>query len=185
MVVGIIADLLNTREDALRLLFCVLAGYPLAVIHRSFLYNKSAEIQHAAFATIGVLLYIFNSGYNAIHGFTAILMAYGIIRFIGGTRESVVAAHVCFLGYLLVGYWFAESEAYDITWTTPFCIMTLRFIGLVMEVYDGAHYDSLKADMKKSAIREKPGLLEIAAFGLFYTGTFVGPQFNLNKFRSY
>jgi hypothetical protein len=45
--------------------------------------------------------------------------------------------NVLFEGHLLVGYWFAESDKYDITWTTPFCIMTLRLIGLVMDVYDG------------------------------------------------
>ncbi|KIH50673.1 hypothetical protein ANCDUO_19245 [Ancylostoma duodenale] len=53
-----------------------------------------------------------------------------------------------------------------------------------MEVYDGAHTEKLKPDQKIAAIKDVPGLLEIAAFGLFYTGTFVGPQFNLNKFRS-
>ncbi|RCN46331.1 MBOAT family protein [Ancylostoma caninum] len=185
MVVGTLADLLNAREDGLRLLLCVLAGYPLAVIHRSFLYNKPANVQHAAFVAIGLTLYIFNSGFNSVHALIAILMAYGITNFIGGTRESVIAAHICFLGYLLVGYWYVESEAYDITWTTPYCIMTLRFTGLVMDIYDGAHFETLKADQKKTAIKEKPGLLEIAAFGLFYTGTFAGPQFTLSKFRAY
>uniref|UniRef100_A0A0K0DMJ8 Lysophospholipid acyltransferase 5 n=1 Tax=Angiostrongylus cantonensis TaxID=6313 RepID=A0A0K0DMJ8_ANGCA len=86
-------------------------------------------------------------------------------------------------GYLLVAYWFEESDGYDITWTTPFCVMTLRFIGLVMDVYDGIHYKKLKEDQKKTAIQVVPGLLEIAAFGFFYTGTFAGPQFTLIKFR--
>ncbi|KAE9418196.1 hypothetical protein Angca_009004, partial [Angiostrongylus cantonensis] len=86
-------------------------------------------------------------------------------------------------GYLLVAYWFEESDGYDITWTTPFCVMTLRFIGLVMDVYDGVHYKKLKEDQKKTAIQVVPGLLEIAAFGFFYTGTFAGPQFTLIKFR--
>ncbi|CAJ0604512.1 unnamed protein product [Cylicocyclus nassatus] len=185
MIVGAIADLINVRQDGLRLLLCVLAGYPLAAIHRSFLYNKSAQVQHIAFVFIGVVLYLFNSGVDAVHGFIGVLMAYGIVRFLGGTRGSVVAAHVCFLGYLLVGYWYVESEAYDITWTTPYCIMTLRFTGLVMEIYDGAHFAKLKADQKETAIRDKPGLLELAAFGLFYTGTFAGPQFTLSRFRNY
>ena len=82
-------------------------------------------------------------------------------------------AHVCFLGHLLAGYWFAESSQYDITWTTPFCIMTLRFIGLVMDVYDGQQAkDKLKPDQLKTAVLEPPGLLEIAAYGYFFTGLF-------------
>ncbi|VDP04757.1 unnamed protein product [Heligmosomoides polygyrus] len=102
-----------------------------------------------------------------------------------GTVGSVVAAHVVFLGYLLVAYWFEESDGYDISWTTPFCVLVLRMIGLVMNVYDGVHYEKLKSDQKKVAIKELPCLLEIASFAFFYTGTFVGPQFTLVKFRSY
>ncbi|PIO65420.1 hypothetical protein TELCIR_12912 [Teladorsagia circumcincta] len=78
-----------------------------------------------------------------------------------------------------------ESEGYDINWTTPFCVLTLRLTGLVMNVYDGVHYEKLKSDQKREAIKEVPGLLEIAAYTFLYTGTFVGPQFTLAKFRSF
>ena len=37
-----------------------------------------------------------------------------------------------------------------------------------MDVYDGVHYDTLKADQKATAIRDKPSLLEIAAFGILF-----------------
>jgi lysophospholipid acyltransferase 5 len=99
---------------------------------------------------------------------------------------AVVLAHVCFLGHLLVGYWFAESAQYDITWTTPFCIMTLRYIGLVMDVYDGQKpEEQLSGDQRKNAIKDPPTLLETAAFGLFFAGTLVGPQFPLQRFRAF
>ncbi|KAK6731048.1 hypothetical protein RB195_007485 [Necator americanus] len=184
MVVQALARILNTREDGLRLFLCVLAGYPLAFFHRSVLYNKPANVQHAFFVTAGLILYIFNCGYDVVHTLIAIVFAYIITNFLRGKVESIVAAHTAFLGYLLVAYWFEESDGYDINWTTPFCVLTLRFIGLVMDVYDGAHMEKLKPDQKKTAVKEVPGLLEIAAFGLFYTGTFTGPQFTLNKFRS-
>lgn len=45
-----------------------------------------------------------------------------------GTDASIYAAHIVFLGHLLIGYWFHETDTYDITWTTPFCIMTLRCV---------------------------------------------------------
>jgi hypothetical protein len=32
---------------------------------------------------------------------------------------------------------------------------------------------------------DKPGLLEIAAYGLFFSGTLVGPQFPLSRFRAF
>ena len=41
----------------------------------------------------------------------------------------------------------------------------------------------LSENQKKSAIKEPPTLLETFAFGYFFTGTLVGPQFSLNRMR--
>ncbi|KAF8362046.1 mboa-6 [Pristionchus pacificus] len=184
-VVGALADAINTREDGLRLLLTILAGYPLALIHRSFFVKQSPTVQHIFFVIAGVSLYFFNCGTAIYHSLLSTLFAYLITNFIGGKTESIIAAHVAFLGHMLVGYWFAESDQYDITWTTPFCIMVIRYIGLVMDVYDGHNYESAKPDQKLTGIRDKPSLLEIAAFGYFFAGTFVGPQFTLQRFRSF
>ncbi|CAJ0922071.1 unnamed protein product, partial [Mesorhabditis belari] len=180
-----VADGVGAREDGVRLLLTVLAGYPLSAAHRCFFYKKDPQIQHAFFVACGIVLYFFNYGFTIYHSLISILFAYVITNFLRGKNEAVWAAHIAFLGHLLVGYWFAETDTYDITWTTPFCIMCLRFIGLVMDVYDGQHYDSLKADQKLTAIRDPPSLLETAAFGLFFTGTLVGPQFSLARFRAF
>lgn len=37
----------------------------------------------------------------------------------------------------------------------------------------------------KNAVKEPPTLLETAAYGLFFAGTLVGPQFPLNRFRAF
>ncbi|KAI3415366.1 hypothetical protein GPALN_004978 [Globodera pallida] len=197
-MLGIVADYVNVREDAFRLILSILAGYPLAFVHRTFLFNKPAFVQHSYFTFVGVLLYLFNCGIQIYHSLVSIGIAYLIVTFLPGTILSVFFAHFCFLGHLLIGYWFAESSTYDITWTTPFCIMTLRYIGLVMDIYDGhqtttdenaartARARRNNADfVGDTAISERPGLLEIAAFGLFFAGTLVGPQFSLARFRAF
>ncbi|KAK0395659.1 hypothetical protein QR680_001380 [Steinernema hermaphroditum] len=185
-LVGALSDLLNTSEDGLRLLLSILAGYPLAAIYRTFVYNKTAQIQHLFFVAAGVLLYVFNCGYAIYHSLLSIMFAYAITNYLPGSVLSIILAHVTFLGHLLLGYWNAESEKYDMTWTTPFCIMTLRYIGLVMDVYDGQKpKEKQKPDQAKTAIVDPPSLLETAAFGLFFAGTFVGPQFTLSRFRSF
>jgi lysophospholipid acyltransferase 5 len=61
-IVGALADKVNVREDALRLLISILLGYPLAAIYRTFLYNKAPKLQHYYFIATGVLLYFFNCG---------------------------------------------------------------------------------------------------------------------------
>lgn len=43
----------------------------------------------------------------------------------------------------------------------------------------------MRPDQLKTAIKNLPNILEIAAYGFFYGGTFVGPQFSLSRFRSF
>ncbi|KAI1713084.1 MBOAT, membrane-bound o-acyltransferase family domain-containing protein [Ditylenchus destructor] len=163
-VVATLSGLTSVPEDGLRLILSMLAGYPLAALYRTFLYNKPAVVQHYFIVTIGILLHLFNCG----------------------TTLSVALAHICFLGHLLVGYFVAETATYDITWTTPFCILTLRLIGLVMDVYDGQKpKEKLKPDQVSTAIPHPPSLLEIASFSLFFAGTLVGPQFTFSRYRRF
>ncbi|KAI6194140.1 Lysophospholipid acyltransferase 5 [Aphelenchoides besseyi] len=185
-IVGSLSEAFNVREDGLRLIISIVLGYPLAAFYRYFIFNKKPAVQHWFIVIAGVALYWFNCGYHIYHSLISILLVWGITNFIPGTKTSVALAHIFFLGHLLIGYWFAESHEYDITWTTPFCIMTLRFIGLVMDVYDGQQpKHKRKSDQITNAIEQPPSLLETAAFGLFFAGTFVGPQFPLSRFRSF
>ena len=61
-----LAEAVNTREDGLRLMLSILAGYPLSALHRTFLYNKSAQTQHVCFVAIGLFLYWFNYGEHCL-----------------------------------------------------------------------------------------------------------------------
>ncbi|VDN01859.1 unnamed protein product [Thelazia callipaeda] len=176
----------HTKEDGLLLLLSIFAGYPLAAIYRSAIYNKPTFVQHIYFVVAGLALYILSYGIAVFHSIISILLAYCIVTYFPGQKISVVLAHVAFLGHLLIGYNYSETDGYDINWTTPFCVMTLRFIGLVMDVYDGHKpADKLKSYQMQTAIKKTPNLLEIAAFGYFFSGTFVGPLFSLSRFRSF
>ena len=46
------------------------------------------------------------------------------------------------MSHLLWGYWVSETALYDITWTMPHCILTLRLIGLVRPLF---HNTSISA----------------------------------------
>lgn len=187
-IISSLSDAVNTREDAFRLLVSILLGYPLAAIYRTFFYNKSSKIQHTFIIASGLLIYLLNCGIYIYHSLISIVFCWLIVKYLPGRKSSVALAHICFLGHLLIGYSYAETASYDITWTTPFCIMTLRFIGLVMDVYDGHRpkdKDKVKSEKMADAIMDVPSLMETAAYGLFFAGTLVGPQFPLRRFRSF
>nr|CAD2182815.1 unnamed protein product [Meloidogyne enterolobii] len=186
MTINYLSQIIGSEEDALRLLVAILACYPLAIIYRTFIYKLPERFQHVFFVVTGVLLYLFFCGVAIIHTLFSIIIAYLIVNLIPGTALSVAAAHIFFLGHLLIGIWFVESSTYDITWTTPFCILTLKMTALVMDVYDGhLQKKSEPQQQSKTAITDKPNLLEIAAFVFFFSGTLTGPHFSLKRFREF
>ena len=38
---------------------------------------------------------------------------------------------------MLGAYYWVSTDEYDVNWTTPQCVLTLRLIGLAYDLYDG------------------------------------------------
>lgn len=119
------------------------------------------------------------------HSLTAILVSYGFILFLKG-NALVVTTLIFNMSYLLMGYYNTATKTYDITWTMPHCVLTLKLIGLAFDIADGQRDESqLSATQKKSAVKTKPNLLEIAAFTYFPASFLVGPQFSFRRYLSF
>ncbi|XP_076318423.1 lysophospholipid acyltransferase 5-like isoform X2 [Tachypleus tridentatus] len=127
--IGHLAVTIGTTEAALRLLFSILVGYPLAIVHRKFLFHKSPSLQHIFFLLCGLTLGYFNYGLEVLHSVICVLILYLNLLFIGGTVLSVIFSISFFMGYLLIGYYYTGTQDYDIKWTIPHCVLTLRLIG--------------------------------------------------------
>lgn len=98
----------------------------------------------------------------------------------------VAASFVFHMCYLLFGYYYTATETYDITWTMPHCVLTLRLIGLAFDIADGQRPETeLSANQKKSFVSQKPSLLEIGAFTYFPASFLVGPQFSFRRYTSF
>lgn len=129
-------------------------------------------------------------GPDVVHSLYAVLATYIILLCAGGTLTSVVISFVFNFGYLLVGYFFTESEGYDICWTMPHCVLCLRLIGLTFDCYDGERakqrgQETLSKDQQQTAITELPSLLEMLSHSFFIGGYFVGPQVSMKRYRNF
>lgn len=181
-----IAHYFGASEAAFKLLISVLAGYLLALLHRQFLYGKEPFIQHMYFILCGISLGYFNYGSAVIHSAICIVSTYALLLFVGGTALSVGISFVFLMLYLLLAYYSTGTEDYDITWSMPHCVLTLRLLGLTMDVYDGKKkVETLTADQKKTALPKMPGLFEITAHCYFFGGFLVGPQFPLKRYLDF
>ncbi|KAA0703141.1 Lysophospholipid acyltransferase 5 [Triplophysa tibetana] len=102
----------------------------------------------------------------------------------GRTVTCVLSSFTFQMIYLLMGYYYTATDEYDIKWTMPHCVLTLKLIGLALDYYDGGKEPSqLSKDQKSAALSSPPSLLEVFGFSYFYGGFLVGPQFTLRNYQ--
>lgn len=163
--------------------FCL--GYPLAILYRKKIYSQSKTINHLYLFGTGFLICLFNYGWLAYHSLSAVLVSYALIMLFNGTT-LVTTTFLFNMTYLLIGYYTTATETYDITWTMPHCVLTLKLIGLAFNIADGQRPESeLSATQKKLMVKTKPSLLEVAAFTYFPASFLVGPQFSFRRYLSF
>ncbi|KAJ8950775.1 hypothetical protein NQ318_011268 [Aromia moschata] len=181
-----LSDLIGVTEAALKLLLTVLAGYPLAFVHRKYLYGKDENLQHLFFTFSGLLLGYWNYGVDIFHCVFTIFFTYCTLLILKGAAVSVAVTFIFNLSYLLIGYYYNSTDDYDINWTMPYCILVLRLIGIAYDFYDGHQpLEKLSADSKKVALDRRPGFLEMLGHCFFPSGFLVGPQFPLKRYRDF
>ncbi|KRY85061.1 Lysophospholipid acyltransferase 5 [Trichinella pseudospiralis] len=174
---GLFSASQGLSDPAICLLASLVCVVPLGFLHRAVFNGKPKRIQHLFFIITGLLLFYINYGGHTIHSLISIFVAYILCRYFKGTIESVVMAFVFFMSYLVIGYNVMSSGKYDLSWTMPQCVLTLRLIGLIVDLYDGMQpKEKLSAYQLEARVDDSPDLLEIAAFSYFFGGCFVGPQ---------
>ena len=136
----------------------------------------------------GLLAGWFVIGPDIQHSLAAIIVTYILLAAAGGTLVSVIISFIFNFSYLLVGYYFTESEGYDICWTMPHCVLSLRLIGLTFDCYDGARakrrgQDALSRDQQRTALTQTPSLIQMLSHNFFIGGYFIGPQIQMRKFQ--
>ncbi|XP_076472719.1 lysophospholipid acyltransferase 5-like [Babylonia areolata] len=182
-----VAGLLGASESATRLLLSLLSGYPLAMLYRSpLLYNQPAPVKHVYFIITGLLQCCFNFGTEVYHSLINIAIIYIVLRLAGGTKASVVFAFVFNTGYLVGGYCFETSgvNSYNISWTMPHCVLTLRLTAVAFDLYDGQK-KPIPPESRDSSLIKCPSLLELLGQCYFFGGFLVGPQYCMQRYLNF
>ncbi|KAF7670159.1 hypothetical protein LDENG_00049940 [Lucifuga dentata] len=179
-----LAGSLGSPEPAVRLILSILIGYPFALVYRRFLFHQPAVVLHLFHTFSGLGLAAFNFGSQLCHSAVCILVQFLMLRLMGRTVTTVLSSFIFQMVYLLVGYYYTATEEYDIKWTMPHCVLTLKLIGLSLDYYDGGKEPAqMNSEQKKAALVSVPSLLEVFGFSYFYGGCLVGPQFTLRSYQ--
>ncbi|CAG7819298.1 unnamed protein product, partial [Allacma fusca] len=168
------------------LFVCFCIAYPFATFHRLFLHAKSPIAQHVFFILAGSFIGYFNYGGSIIHAYICILVNYLVLLVSSGTLFSVIFSFIFQMCYLMTEYYMTETNTYDIKWTIPHCVLTLRLVGQAFDVLDGTRNNSeLSKDQQAQALTKVPSLLECAGH-VFYPGSFlIGPQYSLKRYLDF
>ncbi|XP_025049281.1 lysophospholipid acyltransferase 5 isoform X2 [Alligator sinensis] len=132
-----VAEALGSSEQALRLIVSILMGYPFALFQRYFLFQKEVYLIHLYNTLTGLSIAYFNFGAQFFHSLLCVLIQFLILRLMGRTITAVCTTFCFQMTYLMAGYYFTATEHYDIKWTMPHCVLTLKLIGLAIDYYDG------------------------------------------------
>ncbi|XP_046381384.2 lysophospholipid acyltransferase 5-like [Haliotis rufescens] len=187
-VVSFIATWIGASDNAIRLLLSLFAGYPLAFLYRHWIILQPAPVKHIFFTVCGLVLCYFNFGDAVSHSLVNILVDYVILCLIPGTALSVALAFVFNTFYLMAGYYKVETDDYQIMWTMPHCVLTLRLTSVIFDVYDG-HRKQRKAeltpDQSQTALEKTPSLLEMFGHCYYFGGFLIGPQFSMRRYLNF
>ncbi|XP_059815480.1 lysophospholipid acyltransferase 5-like [Hypanus sabinus] len=123
------AEQLGASEPALKLFVSIILGYPFAFFHRWLLLGRGAHLVHYYNSMLGLWIAYFNFGWHMLHSLACVVVQFLILRLMGRTVTCVASTFLFQMAYLLAGYYFTATEQYDIKWTMPHCVLTLKLIG--------------------------------------------------------
>ncbi|KAL7734349.1 hypothetical protein ACLKA6_010686 [Drosophila palustris] len=184
---GYVANKIGVPVEAFRLLLTLLAGYPIAAVYHKYIVDRQKTLHHLYFALCGLSLCYYNYGTDTYHSLAATGTTFVLVSFLRSSPLLLLAINFIFqMGYLLMGYYYTASNEYDILWTMPHCILTLRMIGFGFDITDGLKKEEeLSKDQKETALRQPPNLLELLAFAYFPSSFLIGPQFPYRRYQSF
>ncbi|XP_075990540.1 lysophosphatidylcholine acyltransferase 3 protein nessy [Anticarsia gemmatalis] len=182
-----VADLIGTTEPALKLLISILIGYPLAVFYHKFV-KQHVEYRNLFFIITGLDMAYYNFGISLYHNAIPAIVIYFSTMVLGPGKINAILTFVFNMTYLLAGYVVTESEDYDITWTMPHCVLTLKLIALSFDLWDGqkkAKGEELSANNKVTALEKSPTFIELLGFVYFPACFLVGPIFSFRRYKDF
>lgn len=185
--VPLLADYVGTTPPALTLLISILAGYVLAVFYNNYVYQFE-DLRHYYFIITGLDIAFYNFGFSMIHNMVPILFMYVSMKALGHGVYHTIVTFIFNLSYLIVGYITTESEDYDITWTMPHCVLTLKMIALSFDMWDGQKYQMglpLSVNSRKNALIRSPSFIELLGFVYFPACFLVGPIFSFQRYENF
>lgn len=181
--------MLGSSVDDLKLIFSFLLSYPLAGLLKRVPdsrpeFKNVFIISIAAFYLVG--LFSLWGGLRTL--FIASAGTYALASYLPTSPYMPWMAFVFLMGHMAINQldrqFHGNPEVMDITGTQMVLVMKLS--AFAWNVFDGTLPDSELSELQRARKIEKlPGILDYAAYVLFFPSLMVGPAFDYNEYRNW
>ncbi|KAG1049819.1 hypothetical protein G6F46_005199 [Rhizopus delemar] len=221
IITSLLSKAIGLPEPTLRLLLTILLGYPAAHFYKKLYCSQDSPKTSRAdrnqyILWTGLALNFFFNSFQIVHSLVTITVSYGLCLFLGERLQNrtwaATAVWVLNAVYLLAGYYWMETDEYDITWTMTQCILCLRLMGFGFDYLDGRHpvtvataakqastEDPTQVAMRQTELKKAPAALPLSfmadtplprlpsfsfvmAYALYPAAFAVGPQFSFSLY---
>ncbi|CAE6405140.1 unnamed protein product [Rhizoctonia solani] len=182
-----ISSVLGAPADQIKLIFCLLAAYPLSTIYVR-LPKNNPQIKYAYNIAISMffLVAILRLYWGTVH----LLVSSGFTYFTAKRVKSKNMPWIVFMfvmAHLLVNH--AYRTAYltldDLEITGTQMVLVIKLSTFAWNVYDGRQpTEDLDPSQLATRIQEYPSLLEFLGYVFYFPGLLVGPAFEFVSYRS-
>ena len=146
-------------------------------------------MQHFLNGLIGLLSMYYCFGEQTLHVLVDIILFTALIKTLGGRLSTVVIAWLTILPHLLYGYFqitMSQTETRTIYWTIPHCVLTLKLLGLSIDLFDTRQVKVKTGNLGKAPLpTDQVSILEVFGFAFFYPTSLVGPQVQFRRYKDF
>ncbi|XP_065890798.1 lysophospholipid acyltransferase 5-like [Dysidea avara] len=186
----ILSDLLGMPEPALRMLVALLSAYPVAFLYHILVFRLQKPnplLLHGLSVLTGPWMVHYLTGTFALHFLFDIVLVYIVLRLWPGSRLSIALTWIICGTHTLAGYTqqcINGSVHNPLNWTIPQCVLLMKLVGLLTDIYDGA---KKKQDDKQqpNALSQLPTLPEFLGFSCFFGNVLIGPQLSFKRYIAF
>ncbi|CAG8478236.1 12032_t:CDS:2 [Acaulospora morrowiae] len=190
--------------DHLKLIFTLLATYPIASIYKNLLPPDNQNLKHLLSILFAIL--VFFGVFDLADAFYTILfdslLTYGIMYNVKNEWGPRLV-FLCMLGHMSVSNLRSSSNnsrdcahhinrqlnhlSYDkFDLTSSQMVLVIKLTSFAFNVYDGRRpLHVLSSDQKRKSIPSMPPILEFLGYVYFFGGVFTGPAFEFMEYRRF
>ncbi|GBB99659.1 hypothetical protein RclHR1_00360008 [Rhizophagus clarus] len=178
----------GVSTDHLKMIFTLLASYPLALIYKRLPHNPNLKHLFSITVAIIILFEIFDlsSAFYVMLGGS--LISYAIMSFVKGVwGPRLVFLYA--LGHLSINHIYRQLDrtTYDkYDSTGPQMVLVIKLTSFAFNIFDGRKpIKELTPYQRSKAITSMPSILEYLGYIFFFGGFMVGPAFEFMDYRQF